>query len=143
MCEVRRHIPEWKVNSRCAVSLFKHLLVWVSRALLCFQCSLQVTIRTTSELKHSHTRSPLPVSLSLSLFSLPVPPSGLGPRACFGVYCINTDNCMCAKLLQLCLTFCDPKDSSLPGSFLHGLLQARLPELLTMPSFRGSSQPRD
>ena len=114
--------------------MFKHLLVWVSRALLCFQCSLQVTIRTTSELKHSHTRSPLPVSLSLSLFSLPVPPSGLGPRACFGVYCFNTDNCMCAKLLQLCLTFCDPKDSSLPGSSVHGILQARTLEWAAFPS---------
>ena len=30
-----------------------------------------------------------------------------------------------AKLLQLCPTLCDPVDSSLPGSSVHGVLQAR------------------
>ena len=28
--------------------------------------------------------------------------------------------CMHAKLIQLCLTLCDPKDHSLPGSSVHG-----------------------
>ena len=32
--------------------------------------------------------------------------------------------CMCAKSLQLCLTLCDPMDCSLPGSSVHGILQA-------------------
>ena len=30
----------------------------------------------------------------------------------------------CAKSLQLCLTFCDPMDCSLPGSSVHGISQA-------------------
>ena len=30
-----------------------------------------------------------------------------------------------AKLLQLCLTLCDPIDSSPPGSPISGILQAR------------------
>ena len=30
-----------------------------------------------------------------------------------------------AKLLQSCLTLCDPIDSSSPGSFIPGILQAR------------------
>ena len=30
-----------------------------------------------------------------------------------------------AKSLQLCLTLCDPTDSSQPGSAVPGLLQAR------------------
>ena len=30
-----------------------------------------------------------------------------------------------AKSLQLCLTLCDPIDGSLPGSFVHGIFQAR------------------
>ena len=30
---------------------------------------------------------------------------------------------------QLCLTFCDPVDCSLPGSSVHGILQARILEL--------------
>ena len=31
---------------------------------------------------------------------------------------------VCAKLLQLCLTLCDPMDSGPPGSWVHGILQA-------------------
>ena len=30
-----------------------------------------------------------------------------------------------AKSLQSCLTLCDPRDCSLPGSSIHGILQAR------------------
>ena len=33
--------------------------------------------------------------------------------------------CVHAKLLQSCPTLCDPMDCSLPGSFVHGILQAR------------------
>ena len=33
-----------------------------------------------------------------------------------------------AKLLQLCLTLCDPVNCSLPGSSVHGILQARILE---------------
>ena len=46
---------------------------------------------------------------------------------------------VCAKLLQLCLTLCDPMDCSLPGSSVHGILQARILEWITVPSSRGSS----
>ena len=47
------------------------------------------------------------------------------------------------KSLQLCLTLCDPLDCSLPGSSVHGILQARVLECVTMPFSRGSSRPRD
>ena len=50
---------------------------------------------------------------------------------------------VCAKLLQLCLTLCDPMDCSQPGSSDYGILQARILEWVAMPSCRGSSQPRD
>ena len=50
---------------------------------------------------------------------------------------------MCAKLLQLCLTLCDPMDRSPPGSSVHRILQARILEWTSMPSSRGSSRPRD
>ena len=33
-----------------------------------------------------------------------------------------------AKSLQLCPTLCDPMDCSPPGSFLHGIFQARVLE---------------
>ena len=49
---------------------------------------------------------------------------------------------MRAKSLQSCLTLCDPMEYSLPGSSVHGILQARVLEWVAMPSSRGSSQPR-
>ena len=48
-----------------------------------------------------------------------------------------------AKSLQLCPTLCDPLDYSLPGSSVHGILQARILEWVAVPSSRGSSQFRD
>ena len=44
---------------------------------------------------------------------------------------------------QSCLTLCDPKDCSPPGSSLHGILQARILEWVAIPFSGGSSQPRD
>ena len=44
---------------------------------------------------------------------------------------------------QLGLILCDPLDCSPPGSSVHGILQARILEWVTMPSSRGSSQPGD
>ena len=44
---------------------------------------------------------------------------------------------------QSCLTLCDPKDYSPPGSSVHGILQARILEWVAMPSSRGSSPSRD
>ena len=52
----------------------------------------------------------------------------------------------CTLLLcwaQLCPTLCDPMDCSLPGSSVHGILQARILEWVTIPFSRGSSQPRN
>ena len=51
--------------------------------------------------------------------------------------------CLCAKLLQSCLTLCDPRDSSPLGPSVHGILQARILEWVAMPSSRECSQPRD
>ena len=48
-----------------------------------------------------------------------------------------------AWLLQSSLTLCNPIDYSPPGSSVHGILQARVLERVTMSSSRGSSQPRD
>ena len=44
---------------------------------------------------------------------------------------------------QSCPTLCIFMDSSLPGSSVHGIVQARILERVAMPSSRGSSQPRD
>ena len=47
-----------------------------------------------------------------------------------------------AKLLQS-YTLCNHTDCSLPGSSVHGILQARILEWFAMPSSRGSSQFKD
>ena len=58
---------------------------------------------------------------------------------------IYTFMCACvhAKSFQSCLTLCDPKDYSLPGFSVHGILQARILEWVAISTSRGSSQPRD
>ena len=41
--------------------------------------------------------------------------------------------CVRAKSLQLCPTHCDPLNCHLPGSSVHGILQARILEWVAMP----------
>ena len=48
-----------------------------------------------------------------------------------------------SEVAQSCPTLCDPMDCSLPGSSLHGILQARVLEWVAIPFSRGSSWPRD
>ena len=48
----------------------------------------------------------------------------------------------CSDTTVSFLTLCDPMDCSLPGSSVHGILQAKILEWVAMPSSRGSSQPR-
>ena len=63
--------------------------------------------------------------------------------------CVCAYLCMCvcvrthAKSLQSCLSLCHPMDCSLPSSFVHWILQARILEWVAMSSSRGSSPPRD
>ena len=44
---------------------------------------------------------------------------------------------------QSCLTLCDPIGCSLPGSSVHGILQARILEWVAISYFRGSCPSRD
>ena len=43
---------------------------------------------------------------------------------------------LCAKLLQSCLTLCEPMDYSPPGSTVYGILQARILEWVAISSSR-------
>ena len=47
------------------------------------------------------------------------------------------------EVAQSCLTLCDPMDCSLPGSSVHGIFQARVPEWIAISFSKGCSQPRD
>ena len=46
------------------------------------------------------------------------------------------------EVAQSCPTLCDPVDCSLPGSSIHGILQARILEWVAISFSRGSSRPR-
>ena len=44
-----------------------------------------------------------------------------------------------SEVTQSCPTLCDPMDCSLPGSSIHGIFQARVPEWVAIAFSRGSS----
>ena len=60
---------------------------------------------------------------------------------------VRTDycsSCVCVHVCaQLCPTLCDLMDFSPLGSYVHGILQARILEWVAIPYSRGSSWPRD
>ena len=54
-------------------------------------------------------------------------------------------NCrtVCVCVSQPCLTLCNSTDCSPPGSYVHGILQARILELVAISFSRASCWPRD
>ena len=48
------------------------------------------------------------------------------------------DIAVCGLVVQLCLTLCDPMEYSWSGSFVHGILQARILEWVVIPFSEGS-----
>ena len=51
--------------------------------------------------------------------------------------------CVCVLVAQSCPDLGNPKDYSLPGSSVHGILQTRLLEWVAIPFFREFFQSRD
>ena len=47
------------------------------------------------------------------------------------------------EVAQSCLTLCDPMDCTPPGTSVHEIFQARIPEWAAISFSRGSSRPRD
>ena len=64
---------------------------------------------------------------------------------CCDSFCCTTKRISYAYVLvaQSCPTLCDPMDCSPPGSFIHGIFQARILEWVAIPFSGRSSQPRD
>ena len=50
---------------------------------------------------------------------------------------------LCAKSLQSCLTPCNPRNCSRPGSSVHGILRARTLDWVAIPLSRRSSRLRE
>ena len=114
--------------------------------------------------RHSHQLSPIIkllckacVYVSSSVLSNSLQPHGLGPTRLLcpwnspgkntGVGCHFLLQCMKVKseseVTQSCLALLDPMDSSLPGSSVHGIFQARVLEWVAILFSKGSSQPSD
>ena len=73
-----------------------------------------------------------PGSPALQADSLPSEPLGKPDLA----DCISEGE---GEVAQSCPTLCDPVDCSLPGFSVHGILQARILEWVTISFSRGSS----
>ena len=60
---------------------------------------------------------------------------------------VNLMSCVCVRACVsrsvVYTTLCKPMDCSPPGSFVHGILQARILDWVNIPFSRGSSRPRD
>ena len=56
--------------------------------------------------------------------------------------CVCVCVCVCS-VIQSGPTLCDSMDYSLPGSYVHGIFQARMLEWVAVSSSRGSSRSRD
>ena len=56
-----------------------------------------------------------------------------------GYVCVWVCVCVCVLVTQLYLTLCDPIDCGPPDSSIHGILQARILEWVTIPFSGGSS----
>ena len=59
----------------------------------------------------------------------------LALKTLYFIICIHAQSC------QSCLTLCNPRDCSSPGSSVHGILQARILEWVAMPSSRDQPDP--
>ena len=57
--------------------------------------------------------------------------------------CVRAHMRVRAVLLQSCVTLCDPVDCGLPGSSVHGILQARILEWIAISYSREPYQTRD
>ena len=65
------------------------------------------------------------------------------PACLFQLPNVSSTDLLWSEVSQSCPTLCDPMDCSLPGSSIHGLLQARVLEWVAISFSRGSSRPRD
>ena len=57
------------------------------------------------------------------------------------IFTYNYLNIMCVLSHFYHVRLCNPMDYSLPGSSVHGILQARILEWVAVPFSRGSSDP--
>ena len=124
-----------RLPTPCFSSISLHLSLWIQPR------------HSTDQALSCNWTSAHTLSSSLESFCPSLPWTTVASILTLNVHFLGTGTyfkhrCMHAKSLQLCLTLCDPMDCSPPGSSVHGVLQARILQWVSMPSSRGSSQPR-
>ena len=72
-----------------------------------------------------------------------IPSTGRWVKICLVLTSSAYPWCAVYLVAQLCPTLCNPMDCSSLSSSVHGILQARILELVAFPFSRGPSQPRD
>ena len=92
--------------------------------------------------------NPLPFfNLIQAPVTLTLPSQGSALRAVMtspgAIYLRDPQVCLCmwAKSIQLCLTLCDPIDGSPTDPSVHGTLQARILEWVSVPSSKDIPDP--
>ena len=114
----------------------------------CYITSLLMLIITIKFRQSSNLKSPLLFSkvclLKKRAVALELTHIHLVPTLCRALCKVLLGAVSSVVLVaQLCLIFCNFTDCSSPGSFVHGIFQARTLEWIAIPFSRGSSQPRD
>ena len=108
----------WMLSFKPTFSLFSFIL---TKRL--FRSSLLSAIRVAS----------VYLRLLTFLLAILIPACDLSSPAFRMMYCAyKLNKHVAAKSLQSCLTLCDPRDGSLPGSPIPGILQARTLEWVTI-----------
>ena len=105
---------------------------------------LLYTFFSRSFLCKANAKSPLGLvsSSNMGISSFPVLFLGFGWY--WKALVFSRKGCVCVcSVAQSPLTLCNPMDYSLPGSSVHGILQARILEWVAISFSRGLSQPRD
>ena len=76
--------------------------------------------------------------IKLKIYARHAQPCHVGKQSllCEMVRCWNRDVCMYAQLLQSCPALCKPTVHGPAGSSVHGMVLARILELVAMPSSR-------
>jgi len=84
-----------------------------------------------------------PNSLGSFITTIAVTTAAAAAAASTITTCAGIEERVKVLVTQLCSTLCDPRNCSPPCSSVHGILQARIPELVAISFSRGFSRPRD
>ena len=131
----------WQQNWNCNLTFPWDPSVWCVIFLLFLSV---IYIFSRSFLCKANPKSPLGLVSSSNMGISSFPVLFLGFNWYWKALEFSSKGCVCVcSVAQSPLTLCNPMDYSLPGSSVHGILQARILEWVAISFSRGLSQPRD